>query len=157
MYERRLQSSGVAVILGNHWLLATLAESGFKPVEFFGQIALDITDMHLGHPVAARLQPRPPRGAVFCDGLGLIAIDQFDRNSMHERDKIRDVAADRRLPFELPGEAAIGGQRPPQYAFGIGRISPQQPRQSPHRAAFRRYGALAMLGRQRAQPWRPSP
>src|SRR5258708_16198308 len=98
MYARSQQGSGPAVILGNPWLLAAFVEGGSKPVEFFGQVALDITDMHLDHPVAARLQPGLPRGAVFCDGLGLIAIDQFDRNSVHERDKIPDVALRRRLP-----------------------------------------------------------
>src|SRR4029450_2475197 len=102
MYAGSLQSSRTAVILGNRWLLAALVESGFKPSEFFGQIALDVTDTHVDHPVAAGLQPRLPRGAVFCDRLGLIAIDQFDRYPVHKGDKIRDVAADRRLPFEFP-------------------------------------------------------
>src|SRR5438876_11958081 len=124
MYAGSLQSSRTAVILGNRWDLAALAESGFKPIEFFGQIGLDITDTHVDHPVAARLQPRLPRGAVFCDDLGLIGIDEFDRYLLHERDKIRDVPADRRLPLELPGEAPVGGQRPPQDAFRIRRISP---------------------------------
>src|SRR5260370_17666488 len=102
MYARSLEMTGAAVILGSLWLLAAFVEGGSKPVEFFGQVALDITDMHLDHPVAARLQPGLPRRAVFCDGLGLIAIDQFDRNSVHERDKIREVAADRRPPFQFP-------------------------------------------------------
>ena len=84
MYAGSLQSSRAAVILGNHWHLATLVESGFKPVEFFGKVALDLADMHVDHPVAPRLQPGLPRGAVFCDGVGLIAIDQFDRNPVRE-------------------------------------------------------------------------
>src|SRR6266849_2087997 len=105
MYAGSLQSSGAAVILGNRrHLAAALAECGFKPIKFFGQIALDVTDTHVDHPVAARLEPRLPRGAVFCDCLGLIAIDQLDRYPVHEGDKIRNVAADRRLPFELSGE-----------------------------------------------------
>src|SRR5258707_5997472 len=97
MYAGSLQSSRVAVILGNRRLLAARVESGFKPVEFFGQIALDLTDTHVDYPVAARLQPRLPRGAAFCDCLGLIAIDQFDRHPVHKGDTIRNVPADRRL------------------------------------------------------------
>jgi hypothetical protein len=38
-------------------------ETGSKPVEFSGHIALDIRDTHVDDPVAARLQPRLPRGA----------------------------------------------------------------------------------------------
>src|SRR5438552_15441523 len=98
MYAGSLQSGRTAIILGNRWPLAALVESGLKPIEFFGQIALDVTDTHVDHPVAARLQPRPPRGAVFCDRRRLIAIGQFDRYPVHTRDKIWDVAADRRLP-----------------------------------------------------------
>src|ERR1700681_4852566 len=109
MYAESLQSSRTAVILGNRRLLAALVEDGFEPIEFFGQIALDGSDAHVDDPVAARLQPRPPRRAVFCDCVGLVGIDEFDRNPLHKGDKIRNVPADWRLPLELPGEAAIGG------------------------------------------------
>src|SRR5712671_203975 len=104
MYVGSLQTSSAAVILGNRRFLAALVKGGFKPIEFFGQIALDATDRHVDHPVAARLEPCLPRGAVFGDCLGLIAIDQFDRYPLPKGDKIRNMAADRRLPFELPGE-----------------------------------------------------
>src|SRR5258708_39346926 len=117
MYAESLQSSRAAVILGSRRLLAAFLETGFKPIEFFRQIVLYITDAHSNDPVAARLQPRLPRGAVFRDCLGLVGIDQLNRDSVHEGDKIRNVPADRRLPLELPGEAAIRGQRLPQKAF----------------------------------------
>ncbi len=98
-------------------LLTALNETCFKPVEFFGQVDLDASDIHVDDPVAALLQPRLPPGAVFCDDLRLIGIDQFDRYAVHERDEVRNVPADRRLAFELSGEPAVGGQRLPQDAF----------------------------------------
>src|SRR4051812_46526262 len=98
MYVGSLQTSSAAVILSNRRFLAALVKGGFKPIEFFGQVALDIPDVHVDPPVAARLEPCLPRGTVFGDCLGLVAIDQFDRYPLHKGDKIRNVAADRRLP-----------------------------------------------------------
>src|SRR5258708_19718001 len=113
MYARSLQSSSAAVILGNRWLLAALVQGGFKPVEFLDQIALDITDMHLDRPVAARLQPGLPRGAVFCAGLGLISIDQPDPNPLHDPPKTLDFAAARPPPPQLRRATPYHPHHPP--------------------------------------------
>src|SRR6476661_6865692 len=83
--------------------LAALEKTGSKPSELVGQIALHVSDKHGDDPVIARLQPGLSRGAVLCDHVGLFRIDQLDRDPLHKRDKIRNVPADRRLPFELPG------------------------------------------------------
>ena len=63
--------------------------------------------------------------AVFGDDLGFVRVDQLNRDPVHEGDKIRNVAADRGLPLELSGEAAIGSQAFPQDALGVGRVAPQ--------------------------------
>ena len=65
------------------------------------------------------------------------------------------MAADGRLPLELPGEAAVLCQRLPEDPLGVGRVSPQQPRQSADgAAAVGGRAALPLLGEQRAQPGR---
>jgi hypothetical protein len=43
-------------------ILAAFEEAGLKPIEFFGEIALDVGDLHVDDPVATRLQPGPSRG-----------------------------------------------------------------------------------------------
>ena len=85
-------------------------QAGPKPVEFSRHIALDGGDMHGDDTVATRLQPCLPKATVFFDGFGFIGIDQFDRYPVHERNKIRNVPADRGLAFELPGKTPIGSQ-----------------------------------------------
>src|SRR5207302_5281056 len=84
-------------------LLTAFQNAGLKPIELPGQIALDVGDMHGDDPVATLLQPRLPRGAVVRDDIGLVGVDQLDRDSVHEGDKIRNVPADRGLAFEFSG------------------------------------------------------
>jgi hypothetical protein len=45
-------------------ILVAFEKAGRKPIEFFGEIALDVGDLHIHNPVATRLQPGPSRGAV---------------------------------------------------------------------------------------------
>ena len=121
------------------------------------------------HPVAALLQPGLSCRPVGDDGFGLLRVDQFDGEAVHKGNEIRDLPADRRLPLELAGEAAVPGQRLPQDALGIGRVSPQQPGEPLQRTAAsrtpRRPGgparpaarAAASPARRRARhPW-PAP
>jgi hypothetical protein len=119
---------------------------GPKPVKLGGQIALDSRDGHGDDAIAAGFQPVLPRGAVMGDHFGLVRVEQLDCEPVHKRDKIRNVAADRGLPLELAGEAAIGSQGLPQQALRIGRVSPQQPRQPAHGRAFRWQRSLPVLG-----------
>jgi hypothetical protein len=45
-------------------ILVAFEKAGRKPIEFFGEIALDVGHLHVDDTVAARLQPGPSRGAV---------------------------------------------------------------------------------------------
>ena len=61
----------------------------------------------------------------------------------------------RSLALELPGEAAVAGQRLPQDPLGVGRIPTQQPGQPTHgRTVAGRRRPLPVLGQKRAQPRR---
>ena len=78
-----------------------------KPIEFDRQIAFDVSDRDMEHPIATGLEPGPPVGAILHDRLGLGRIGQFNRNPVHEGDEIRNMTSDWRLPLEQPGEAAV--------------------------------------------------
>src|ERR1700733_6863003 len=54
--------------------LGTSRQAGLKPVKLSRDIALDVGDGHVDDPVAPRLQPRLPRGAVPHNDIGLIRI-----------------------------------------------------------------------------------
>jgi hypothetical protein len=74
-----------------------------QPHQLRLQVAFDIRDPHVHDLVVAGFQPGLSGGAVGDDRLGLAGVLQFDRQSVHEGDEIRDVAADRGLALEPAG------------------------------------------------------
>ncbi len=118
------------------------------------QITHHIRLAHIHDAIVPRLQPRPALAAILHHVLGLVRADQLDRQPIDERHEIRDLPPDRRLALELAGKAPVLGQRLPQHALGVRRVSPQQPRKPAHRPLLVRHAAGAGGRQQRAQPRR---
>src|SRR4029077_16676859 len=121
-------------------------------VQNLADLPLHILRSHLAHAIPTLRKVSVPFSTRVRGFAGFMRRHQLKDALQRKRDEIGDVRADRHLTLEaLAGETPIVHQRLPQYAFGLRRISAQEPRQSAHRSALARYAAAAMLRQQVAQ------
>src|ERR1043166_4377120 len=131
------------------------ADLRYDPVEHRGPIRFDVACLDLAHLIAALDEPRAPLAPRLGGLLALPGRSEIDHGAQRERHHVDNMASDRRLPLEaVSGEAAVLGERVPQQALGLGRITPQKPREPTDRRALGCCPALFVLGQERAQHFR---
>jgi len=150
-------------------LTAAPAAPDSRPVELSGDIGLNVCGSHGDDPVARRASSHACRAArsLLMD-LGLLGVDQLDREAVHEADKIGNVPADRRLALELSrknggrwsGPATAGARHRSDFAAAAAPARCTVPL-SDGRApcpcsASRRAPAVSPVRRRARRPW-PGP